>query len=148
MTPEEAFLESLWAEEEGSEQRPILFESQVAERAGMPDGLACMCSSSWSTHNMLGGFSQVIQQASARPTYREFANNHQLISTTKPRNGDLTGSPGGTRLMPLQRTGADPQQQLDAVVQRIEAKQHAHGKCMLEVRKASELVQSMETELR
>lgn len=73
-----------------------------------------------------------------------------MISITRSSNVfSSSGSPGKRTpgLSPLKAT-ASAQQQLDAVVSKIESKRAIHERCMLELRKAGELVKSLERELR
>ena len=96
---------------------------------------------------------QFIQGAQERPTYRDAASDHHLITTVKPRSGG--GSHGGASmrgsLSPLKGTAktglVDPQKKLDAVIQRIESTRALYERCVLETSKAGELARTLEKEL-
>jgi hypothetical protein len=138
MTPEEEFLETLWADDAGeSECKPMMLaESTVI----FPWPCMLMPETRRTMH------AQVIMGASARQSSRDSNNSYKLVSLQKDARSVLQKRGGG--LSPLISSATGLQQQLDAVIERIETKKGLYDQCMLELRKAGEVVKSTESEIR
>jgi hypothetical protein len=156
----ERYLDTLYGSDDVHEDRPMLYESQVRchSATGTSSG-AWHAAGARGTVNMLqtlprlGPPEQVIQNASSRPSYKEAAGTHQMITTIKGSNhlmgsGTMRKSSGSPHSLSPIKQQANPQQQLDRVIEKIDSKRAMHEQCMLGLKKASELVQSMEAELR
>lgn len=74
---------------------------------------------------------QVLTQAKERTTYQQAALGGSIVSTLRPTAG-----------------AAGAAKHVDSVIQSVQSKQAVYEKVLLDARKASDLVASMEEELR
>ncbi|KAL6756552.1 hypothetical protein V8C86DRAFT_68936 [Haematococcus lacustris] len=116
--PEEKYLDSLYADDEETEAPPILLASQI------------------------------IKQATSRPTYQELAASNSLITTLRPKP-TVTVTNKLNQLTPsIDKDAHEVKLEVDEVIAAVEQRQAEHVKAVLEAEKARELVASVEQEIK